>query len=54
MISEDLEGLFGAMEIVNPPGPIGLTDANGQELPSIKERDHYRINDVGRPRIFGD
>ena len=45
MISEDLEGLFGAIEIVNPPGPIGLTDTNGQELPSI----HYRINDVGFP-----
>ena len=54
MISEDLEGLFGSMEIINPPCLIGLTDVNGQELPSIKERDHYRINDVGRPRIFWD
>ena len=33
MVSEDLEGLFGAMEVVSPPGPIGLEDANGRKLP---------------------
>jgi hypothetical protein len=33
MVSEDLEGLLGVMEIISPPGPIGLEDANGQELP---------------------
>jgi hypothetical protein len=30
MVSEDLEGLFGAMEVVVHPGPIGLEDSNGQ------------------------
>ena len=33
IVSEDLEGLLGAMEIVNPPGPIDLEDANARELP---------------------
>jgi hypothetical protein len=33
MISDDLEGSFGTMEVVTPPGPVGLTDAKGRELP---------------------
>ena len=33
MVLEDLEGLFGAMEVVGHPGPIGLEDFNGQQLP---------------------
>jgi hypothetical protein len=33
MVSEDLEGLLGAMQVVSPPGPIGLEDANGRKLP---------------------
>ena len=27
MVSEDLEGFFGTMEVVRAPGPVGLTDA---------------------------
>jgi hypothetical protein len=33
MISEDLESLFSTMEVVTLPGPVGLTDAKGRELP---------------------
>jgi hypothetical protein len=33
MISEDLESLFGTIEVVTLPGPVGLTDAKGRELP---------------------
>jgi hypothetical protein len=36
MVSEDLEGLFGAMEVVGHPGPIGLEDSNGQQLPCTR------------------
>ena len=33
MISEDLEGFFGMIEVVRAPGLVGLMDAKRQELP---------------------
>jgi hypothetical protein len=33
MISDNLKSSFGTMEVVTPPGPVGLTDAKGRELP---------------------
>ena len=30
IVSEDIEGYFGLMEVITYPGPIGLTNANGR------------------------
>jgi hypothetical protein len=33
MVSDDLESSLGMMEVVTPPGPVGLTDSKGRDLP---------------------
>jgi hypothetical protein len=33
MISDNLESSLGMMEVVTPPGPVGLTDSKGRDLP---------------------
>ena len=33
MVSDNLESSLGMMEVVTPPGPVGLTDSKGRDLP---------------------
>ena len=47
IISEDLEGFFGMIEVIRLPGPVGLIDANQQNLPCL-EVISFNIQIVGR------
>lgn len=37
LLSEDVEHLFGTMNIITYPGPVAMADANGQPLHFVRE-----------------